>query len=459
MGASEQKVMDKTTTRCPTCRLGFVDIENLSAAKRLNDHLGRSHRHKCYECNSKFLSDIHLQFHIKYSHDTPCTHCETYCGDRCSEVLGESMCKNERNKVAKAEIIAGLEEEITNKVKMRISVCDEFKNGLKQITGMLDRGYSDESLAKLCSWIYLPTPKVSLKTAEHQVEAWIILESYEAAIERQLEDAKEVQMMRCEYRSCGFLFFNDSQVKLHYWQMHSEYVNPGMNQINISHEEEAEVRHPEVQRSDAKSDLSVGNHPGKPLDYQESSQESRTDQTREASVRNHSYSSMGQEEKIETKHLSTKKTQVETVLTVKYQSKESLEIHKPSMGEMTDELGVFVNNEVEQANDTCEPSTFANNEIVTDMIQGDKVKGTYTDIKRSYKVSNPLVENHSRKPLDYQESSQENRTDQTEEASVRNHSYSSMGREEKIETKHLSTKKTQAETVLMVNYHSKELNS
>ena len=146
------------------------------------------------------------------------------------------------------------------------------------------------------------------------MEAWIILESYEAAIERQLEDAKEVQMMRCEYRSCGFLFLNDSQVKLHYWQMHSEYVNPGMNQINISHEEEAEVRHPEVQRSDAKSDLSVGNHPGKPLDYQESSQESRTDQTREASVRNHSYSSMGQEEKIETKHLSTKKTQVEMKL-------------------------------------------------------------------------------------------------------------------------------------------------
>ena len=80
-------------------------------------------------------------------------------------------------------------------------------------------------------------------------------------------------MKKCEYRSCGFLFFNDSQVKLHYWQMHPEYVNPGMNKINISHGEEAEVRHPEVQGSDAKSDLSVGNHPGKLLDYQESNQE------------------------------------------------------------------------------------------------------------------------------------------------------------------------------------------
>ena len=69
------------------------------------------------------------------------------------------MCMDERNKVAKKEIIADLEVEITNEVKMRIS--DEFKNALEQITGMLDKGYNnDESLAKLCSWIYLPTPKV-----------------------------------------------------------------------------------------------------------------------------------------------------------------------------------------------------------------------------------------------------------------------------------------------------------
>ena len=90
------------------------------------------------------------------------------------------MCKSEGNKVAKAERIASLEEEITNGAKLRVSVCDAFKNGLEQITCMMDRGFSDESLAKMCSWIYLPTqrtPKVSLKTAEHQVEAWIILEN------------------------------------------------------------------------------------------------------------------------------------------------------------------------------------------------------------------------------------------------------------------------------------------
>ena len=120
--------------------------------------------------------------------------------------------------------------------------------------------------------------------------------------------------------------------------MHQEYANYGIHQISgpyepiitvtkrsvsdITHGEEIEVRHPEIQGSNAKSALLADNHPGEPLDYHRISQESRTDQTREASVRNHSYSSMGREEKIETKHLSTKKTQAETVLTVNYQSKE-----------------------------------------------------------------------------------------------------------------------------------------
>ena len=49
---------------------------------------------------------------------------------------------DERNKVAKKEIIADLEVEIANEVKMRIS--EEFKYALEQITGMLDKGYDND---------------------------------------------------------------------------------------------------------------------------------------------------------------------------------------------------------------------------------------------------------------------------------------------------------------------------
>ena len=41
------------------------------------------------------------------------------------------MCKSEGNKVAKAERVASLEEEITNGTKLKVSVNEEFKNGLE----------------------------------------------------------------------------------------------------------------------------------------------------------------------------------------------------------------------------------------------------------------------------------------------------------------------------------------
>ena len=61
------------------------------------------------------------------------------------------MCKSEENKVAKAKSVASLEEEVTNGTKLRVSVCEAFKNGLEQITFMMDRGFIDESLARMCS--------------------------------------------------------------------------------------------------------------------------------------------------------------------------------------------------------------------------------------------------------------------------------------------------------------------
>ena len=72
---------------------------------------------------------------------------------------------------------------------------------------------------------------------EHQVKAWMTLDNYEAAIDSQLEDAKEMQIEECEYRFCGLLFVD---IRLHYWQMHPEYIRPGMNQFSINNERKAE---------------------------------------------------------------------------------------------------------------------------------------------------------------------------------------------------------------------------
>ena len=98
------------------------------------------------------------------------------------------MCKSEGNKVAKAERVASLEEEITHEIKLKISLNEEFKDGLENITIMMDRGISDESLSEMCSMIYLTTwrtPRFPLNSARNQVEAWVILEGYETALDRQ----------------------------------------------------------------------------------------------------------------------------------------------------------------------------------------------------------------------------------------------------------------------------------
>ena len=55
---------------------------------------------------------------------------------------------------------------------------------------------------------------------------------------------------------------------------------------------------------------------------------------------------MDREEKIETKYLSIRETHVETILTVNYQSKESLEAFESAVGAMTGELGETVSTEV-----------------------------------------------------------------------------------------------------------------
>ena len=84
-----------------------------------------------------------------------------------------------------------------------------------------------------------------------------------------------------------------------------------------------------------------------------------------------------------------------------------LENHESSLEEMNNELGEFVNYEMEQTDEPCDPSTVETNEIVTDMTQEEKVKGTHPDIKRSYKVSDLSVEDHPVDSLENRSSSHE----------------------------------------------------
>ena len=114
------EAMSETVNRCSICQLRFVKIWNLSSVKRLEDHSGTIHSQKCRECNKDFVSGIHLQYHLRYSHDVVCMYCNSYCGDMCSEKFAEAMCMDKGNEAAKKEVIADTEAELENVVENRI---------------------------------------------------------------------------------------------------------------------------------------------------------------------------------------------------------------------------------------------------------------------------------------------------------------------------------------------------
>ena len=134
------------------------------------------------------------------------------------------MSKSKENKEAKAERVSSLEKEISHEVQKKIQLNMEFMDGLENIARLMDRGYSDESLTEVCSMAYLPTrrtPRFPMNSAKNQVDAWVKLESYVAALDRLSEEVKGVKILRFETeKSCGFFFYNEKQAKLHFWSMH-----------------------------------------------------------------------------------------------------------------------------------------------------------------------------------------------------------------------------------------------
>ena len=94
--------MEKATPRCPTCKLGFINLGRLSAVHRFEDHLNQAHNIRCFECELNFSSQTHLRFHTQYQHDNPCVHCDSFCSDRCSEMLRVSLSKSQDRKDLKS---------------------------------------------------------------------------------------------------------------------------------------------------------------------------------------------------------------------------------------------------------------------------------------------------------------------------------------------------------------------
>ena len=110
---------------------------------------------------------------------------------------------------------------------------------MEHIASNIDIGYDNFEIEKLCRWIYLPTPMLS-----QEILRWMCMDNYEAAIDSQMIDAKEMQIETCAYRNCGYLFVD---IQFHYWQYHPQYIRPNTNQASMINKTVSEEKLSEVQ--------------------------------------------------------------------------------------------------------------------------------------------------------------------------------------------------------------------
>ena len=122
---------------------------------------------------------------------------------------------------------------------------------MEHIASNIDIGYDNFEIEKLCRWIYLPTPMTPPKVLSQEILRWMSMDNYEAAIDSQMIDAKEMQIETCAYRNCGYLFVD---IQFHYWQYHPQYIRPNTNQASMINKTVTEEKLSEVQITCERSD-------------------------------------------------------------------------------------------------------------------------------------------------------------------------------------------------------------
>ena len=78
-------------SKCDNCELGFPSIGSLESEARVQRHKKTPHKIPCGECNLVFISRTHLNFHLQYTHDCRCQHCNTLCEGNCSEIYASAI--------------------------------------------------------------------------------------------------------------------------------------------------------------------------------------------------------------------------------------------------------------------------------------------------------------------------------------------------------------------------------
>ena len=146
--------------RCYKCGIGFPQIGIISSEERLKDHEQTPHVIDCKECETYFVSDVHLKYHIQFYHDARCVDCCSFCDRTCSEqyaIKTELAGKEEmeRGLAEKRVAVTDAEEELRHLID---ALTYSHKTVFQDMAKCVDVGYSGPEAIQWSRLLYLPFP-------------------------------------------------------------------------------------------------------------------------------------------------------------------------------------------------------------------------------------------------------------------------------------------------------------
>ena len=165
--------------KCVICELGFPKVGSLEPEVRLKENEKIPHRYSCAECGIEFVSRAHVRFHLRYSHDSKCQHCHSYCDSRCAGYYGlakeaagsEAM---EEGREEKNETVKDTELELE---RLTGELTAEHLDIVEKFAATIDVGYEYFEADAWCRRLYFPSPIMPKRTPSKDLYWWIFMDS------------------------------------------------------------------------------------------------------------------------------------------------------------------------------------------------------------------------------------------------------------------------------------------
>ena len=169
-----------------------------------------------------FTSTTHFRFHLLFTHDGRCSYCFRFCEGECSRIYGGAIetAGKEAMKAMKLDKYSTIEELETTLEKMMGKIIVDNVETVQKYANCADAGYAGHDTDAWNMLIYYPSSRTPKGPMSDYLYWWILMDSYEASLDKITTDLQEVKIQSCK---CGYLGTNFYG---HIWRHHREFINP-----------------------------------------------------------------------------------------------------------------------------------------------------------------------------------------------------------------------------------------